>query len=326
MIETEMNTIFKICVEKRASDLYIIPNAKGCSVKYRISNQYHNLDTYSERKLMQMNNFLKFKANMILSENRRPQFGAFQWQIGHEQINCRISSVGDFLGRESIVIRFIYSETNMSINRLLPYQFDELADLCQSSGLILFSGPMGSGKTTTMYQLAEKIQRQRTILTIEDPVEIHNTNFIQLQVNDKANMTYAELLKVGLRHHPDIFIIGEIRDELTADAAIRAAMSGHLILSTVHARNAAGTIKRLENLGVSRSDLKESLQAVSYQRLIETTQGSNGVLFDLLSGQNLKNIFEEIDNQKLPLERWYENLAECVKNNIITLETASRYQ
>ncbi|MHC9536452.1 competence type IV pilus ATPase ComGA [Dellaglioa sp. BT-FLS60] len=326
MIETEMDAIFKICVENRASDLYIIPNAKGCWVKYRVLNKYYNLDACSEKKMMQMNNFLKFKANMILSETRRPQFGAFQWQVGLEQVNCRISSVGDFLGRESIVIRFIYSETEGAAFRLLPKQFQQLADLCESSGLILFSGPMGSGKTTTMYQLAEMIQKQRTILTIEDPVEILNPNFIQLQVNDKANMTYAELMKVGLRHHPDIFIIGEIRDELTANAAIKAAMSGHLILSTVHARNAEGTIKRLENLGISRKDLTESLRAVSYQRLIETTQGKEGVLFDILAGQHLQTVFEKTSNQATSLERWHKNLDQCVKNNIITTETANRYQ
>ncbi|WP_409022760.1 competence type IV pilus ATPase ComGA [Dellaglioa sp. P0083] len=326
MIETEIQEMIKICVKNRASDMYIIPSDKGCLVKYRTLNNYHNLNSYSEKKMIQMNNFLKFKANMILSETRRPQFGTFQWQIEHEKVNCRISSVGDFLGRESIVIRFIYSNTDVPLLQLLPNQFQQLINACGSGGLILFSGPMGSGKTTTMYQLAEMIQNQRTILTIEDPVEIQNPNFIQLQVNDKANMTYAELLKVGLRHHPDIFIIGEIRDEVTANAAIKAAMSGHLILSTVHARNAVGTIKRLENLGVSRDDLNRTLQAVSYQRLIETTQGGSGVLFDILAGQKLESVLEGTFNQKIVLERWHDSLDQCIKKNIITIETANNFK
>lgn len=262
------------CIANRISDLYVLP----LNEQYRML--YHNVQGVMTTKKIsldagnQLISYLKYRANMAVSEHRRPQVGALVMEEKGEIINLRLSSVGDYSGKESLVIRFIYSFESISHQQLIPNQLGMLQQLVRHRGLILFSGPMGSGKTTTMYQLARKAMKNRVVMTIEDPVEIEEKNFIQLQVNNQANMSYDQLLKVGLRHRPEAFIIGEIRDTLTAKMAIRAALSGHLVLSTVHAKNVFGVISRMEQLGVEQSYLAQVLTGVCYQRLLPTTQDS----------------------------------------------------
>lgn len=217
---------------------------------------------------------------MAISDHRRPQLGAMTLILEKQTLNLRISAVGDFLDRESLVVRLLYEGESQALQYLIPRQRQQLSQLMHQTGLILFSGPMGAGKTSTMYDLVRQLRGQRLVMTIEDPVEIYEPQFLQLQVNSPAQMAYADLLKVGLRHHPDVFIIGEIRDAETAKIAVQAALSGHLVLSTIHARGVYGIMPRLAQLGVAPAVLEQALTAMSYQRLVPVTDGSVATIFD----------------------------------------------
>ena len=167
------------------------------------------------------------------------------------------------------------------------------------------SGPTGSGKTTTMYEVAKKLSPNKVVMTIEDPVEVHEPTFLQSQVNNEAGIDYQSLLKAALRHRPDILIIGEIRDQGTARLAVDAALSGHLVFATVHAKSTLQTISRLESLGIKNDELANCLTAVSYQRLLPSAVGMQ-CLMDIAKGELL--------NQELQLSvrsdfvNWQENM------------------
>lgn len=247
------------------------------------------------------------------------------WHCGPEKINLRLSSVGDYQGRESLVVRFIYQLTDDRYHLLFPQQWQELKSLLHRRGLVLFAGPMGSGKTTTMYQLARELAQDQIVMTIEDPVEINEPRFIQLQINELAGMGYQQLLRLGLRHRPNVFIIGEIRDPQTAVMTVQAALSGHLVLGTVHARDAYGVIARLVQLGVEPYYLEQVMTGVCYQRLLMRTDDQQAVLFDLLSGAVL---VDEIKQQKGRgmTNAWAQYLEQAVATTQITTEEAIRYQ
>ncbi|MCH4131080.1 secretion protein E [Lactobacillus pentosus] len=279
-IETELNQMIQAAVEQRASDIYWMPATEGYQVLIQAAGKLRALAQISTTLAQQLINHIKYRSNMAISDHRRPQLGAMMLTLDEQTLNLRISVVGDFLDRESLVIRILYEGESQNLQYLIPSQREQLSQLMHHTGLIVFSGPMGAGKTSTMYDLVRQLRGQRLVMTIEDPVEIYEPDFLQLQVNPPAQMAYVDLLKVGLRHHPDVFIIGEIRDAETARIAIQAALSGHLVLSTLHARGVYGIIPRLAQLGVEPAVLEQAVTAMSYQRLVPVTDGSMATLFD----------------------------------------------
>jgi len=169
-----------------------------------------------------------------------------------------------------------YLNSNSTIDRLSTFgmteeNFKKMNHMMSMPhGIIYVTGPTGSGKTTTLYMILEKLaQGQINISTIEDPVEIKQDNVLQLQVNQAIDMTYDNLIKLSLRHRPDVLIIGEIRDKETARAVIRASLTGVTVLSTIHAKSVAGVYERLLDLGVDKSELDNALQGIAYMRLIK---------------------------------------------------------
>ena len=314
-------------MKNRISDLYILPLKDQCRILHHDVTGVMTTKQISRDEGNQLISYLKYQANMAVSEHLRPQVGALKTTVNNEIVNLRLSSVGDYNGLEPLVIRFIYSLDDHSQHELVPGQTKILQQLVQHRGLILFSGPMGSGKTTTMYQLARQTMKNKIVMTIEDPVEIAENNFIQLQVNNQAEMSYDHLLKVGLRHRPEAFIIGEIRDTQTAKMAVRAALSGHLVLSTVHAKNVFGAISRMEQLGIERYYLSQVLTGVCYQRLIPTTQDTLAVLYDLLTEDQLEFAIDQVTQRQNKMTAlWQGYLAESVKKHEITQTTATAFQ
>lgn len=312
-------------IRQHPSDLYVLPQDGQYQLSLAIRGNISPLKKISYDYGQRFISYLKYCADMAVSEHRRPQLGAFKFTYDHQKINLRLSSVGDYQGRESLVIRFIYPLQDIEFNFLVPHQWETLRGYCQQRGLILFAGPMGAGKTTTMYQLAQQLLPEQIILTIEDPVEIDHPGFIQLQVNELAGMDYQSLLKLGLRHRPDVFIIGEIRDPHTAVMAVQAALSGHLVLGTIHAQSAYGVVFRLRQLGVDLYYLQQVLTAVSYQRLIPLKSGSQAVLCDLLNQQQLGDALSNTMKGGVT-DEWQKNLAKAVENKKITSEIAYQYQ
>lgn len=306
--EGKMNTqkyagyLVKEGYRRGASDLYFLPVGKGYELSYRANNEkqfFKKLNESSSQKLLL---YFKYLAEMDVSEKRRTQLGAFSMAIGKKQYRMRLSTVADYQNRETLVIRFLYSfDQNQMLSCLFPKQLMEIEKRIRGNGLFLFSGPTGSGKTTTMYYLAQQMEEHCQVIAVEDPVEIISEDFLQLQTNQKIGLDYEELIKVCLRHRPDILIIGEIRDTDTAKMAIRAALTGHTVFSTVHAMNKKGVVQRLHDFGISHSELDQCLRGVIYQRLLpvqcslcgsrhsvfcQHLTSSQAVLFDLLWKKN----------------------------------------
>lgn len=305
-------------IENRSSDLFILPYQNRYRILTCVQGKKSVVEELTANEGHQMIAYFKYRGNMIMSEHRRPQIGALKWWISrNEAIDMRLSTVGNYQAQESMVIRFIYSlkDINYRVNR--PEQWNLITKLTQSRGLILFAGPMGSGKTTTMYRLAKELAKEELVMTIEDPVEIEEATFLQLQVNDKAAMGYQELLKVGLRHRPDDFVIGEIRDRETAKLAIQAALSGHLVLATVHATNAYGVVARMQQLGIEKYYLHQGLTGICYQRLLPLCDGA-AVLFDVLSGKELSTVIEEQKMQGMS-NAWWQQLKKLREEGRITV-------
>jgi competence protein ComGA len=274
-----VNHMLTAAIEQRASDVFILPDKDNFVIKFRTELGLTGWQVLDQSTGSDLLNYLKFSAQMDLAEHRRPQIGAWFYQTADAVYNLRFSCVGDFQNRESMVMRIIYASQD---NRyFLPEQLQQLTELAQQRGLIITSGPTGSGKTSLMYDLAHLLSEAKMTMTIEDPVEIQADDFLQAQVNDEAGMTYPNLLKAALRHRPDILIIGEIRDQESAKIAVNAALSGHLVLATVHAKSTLQTVARLTGLGVELEKLRNCLTAVSYQRLLPDSDGKLACLLDI---------------------------------------------
>lgn len=322
MIETLGEQLLAGAVKAGSSDLYILPQSQNYGIFEHSVNGFQPIQTITIEKGQQLIAHFKYRANMAITETRRPQLGALTFSTDTNAVYLRLSTVGDYRRHESMVIRLIYPLAKQQTHFLVPQQFSTLTDWCQLRGLILFAGPTGSGKTTTIYQLAKTISQNRSVLTIEDPVEIAEPEFLQLQVNSEAEMGYDDLIKVALRHRPDVLILGEIRDYQTAKAAVDAALSGHLVLSTVHALNVFGVVSRLRQLDINDVALRQAITGVAYQRLLPLVDGGVAALLDLKRGP----INVEWQETLGMTERWYEDLEACVSQRQLTRNTAQRFR
>lgn len=294
-IKKVVEQLLQSAVEAHASDIFLLPQKNGYHLQYRVSARLIDKPTATKEQAQEIINYFKYAAQMDISEHRRPQVGAmiFTWQ--EKEYYLRLSSIGDFDDQESLVIRVIYQISQSKY--FFPEQVRQMKELARKRGLLITSGPTGSGKTTTMYEIAKELGENKIVMTIEDPVEVHEKAFLQTQVNNEAGINYHTLLKAALRHRPDILIIGEIRDQGTARIAVDAALSGHLVLATIHAQSTLQTIARLEGLGIGQNELFNCLTAVSYQRLLPTQNGP-ACLLDIASGEQLFQTGLFIDWQK----------------------------
>lgn len=273
IIEKEAQKLIQKAMTVGVSDIHLQAKQTQYHVYFRINGQLipQTIQTLEWGK--RLINYFKFLANMDVGERRKPQSGATHWTFEQQNIELRFSTICDVHLNESLVIRLIQSQHQHSVtlNTYFPEHVKILRQLiCRKSGLLLFSGPVGSGKTTTIYHLLkERIQKEFIqVMTMEDPVEILEPSFLQTQINEAAQLYYDDLIKAALRHHPDVLVIGEIRDELTAKMTIRGALTGHLMIATVHAKNALGVLARLEELGISLAQLQQTLIGIVAQRLV----------------------------------------------------------
>ncbi|MCP9331834.1 competence type IV pilus ATPase ComGA [Lentilactobacillus hilgardii] len=318
-INEQVATLYNTAINYHASDIYFLPVNDQYVIKIRNSESLMDWKIMSAVRARRMMNYCKYMADMALSELRRPQIGSMDWQVADRQYSLRLSSVGDFSGAESMVVRIIYDLEEIKTAFFDLEALKKVRQMTSRRGLVIFSGPTGSGKTTTIYNLVNQTSAGKIVMTIEDPVEIKQSNYLQLQVNREAGMAYSDLIKVGLRHRPDVFIVGEIRDELTAKAAIRAALSGHLVYSTIHAQSPRGVVDRLSQLGIDRPYISQALTAVCYQRLIPTIDGQQKVLLKTHTLQEL------IKTNTYDWEDWQNGLEQAIINQQITRKTAEQF-
>lgn len=318
-ISQQIDALLSDAVSRQASDIYFLPMNGEYQVKIRSQQEVTLWDQVRYLKARRMMNYCKYLADMALSEQRRPQLGAMEWHSGDAKYALRLSSVGNFNDDESMVIRIIYSLTDVKGTFVNDHQIQTIAELSQRRGLVVFSGPTGSGKTTTIYNLVKDLMSDEFVMTIEDPIEIKESRFLQLQVNHDAGMDYADLIKVGLRHRPDIFIIGEIRDQQTAAAAIKAALSGHLVYTTVHAQDPGGVIKRLSQLGIGDEFISQALTAVAYQRLLPTIGGDQRALL-------VAHDFDKLTSMtNYDWSDWQNELKQAEKSGLVSEQTVRKY-
>lgn len=262
-MKTEIHDLVVKAYEEQASDIYIIPDIDSYRLGFYTAKGIKWQRVISQEAGEHMIRYLKYKGGLDLSDGRRPQDGRLHFLVEGEPIYGRISCVGDYQLREMLVLRLIYSLATEWLtwgNRQTLIEFGRRLHV--TNGLVLFAGKMGSGKTTTMHYMLQTYLQDKLVLTIEDPVEIVQAAFMQLEVNDLAGMSYEQLLRVALRHHPEVLVIGEIRDQATAVCAIKAALSGHLVMATIHAKSIADIAARLVTLGVE-SDLVHQAVAAS---------------------------------------------------------------
>ncbi|MEE9726663.1 competence type IV pilus ATPase ComGA [Listeria seeligeri] len=267
-----MDYIITQALQINASDIHIKPMMNRYMLRLRVNGTLIPLRYLSLETGEKLISFLKFQAALDISEKRKPQSGSYEKETSLEKIALRLSTMPNKDFQESIVIR-IYRYKNpipFFKSSLFPRLTKQILHQCKNqTGLFLFSGSTGSGKSSSMYSLISFISHntELQVVTIEDPVEHYSPEFLQVEINEKANLTYASIIRSVLRHDPDILIIGEIRDAETAKMVVRAALTGHLVLSTVHAGDSYGVLLRLLEFGISQEELAQCLLGISFQKL-----------------------------------------------------------
>ena len=267
-----VNDMFGRAVEMGASDVHVEPSEEKLAIRYRVDGV---LQTVLEPPLAHypaIASRIKLLAGLNIAERRRPQDGRIDLQIGREQLDVRTSTVPSMHG-ESIVLRLLQKDSSLfdlANLGLLPDTRETFESLVRfPHGMVLVVGPTGSGKTTTLYCVMKLLNSDTTkIITIEDPVEYQTTGLTQIQVRPQIGLSFANGLRSIVRQDPDIILVGEIRDRETAEIAIHASLTGHLVLSTLHTNDAAGAISRLLEMEVESFLISSSLLCVLSQRLV----------------------------------------------------------
>lgn len=266
------NSILRQAVQEKASDIHISPDQKRAQVRLRIDGKLHEIPPPPRTMLGGIISRIKILAQMDIANTRIPQDGRFNIQVDSQEINIRASTLPTIYG-ENLVLRLLYVSAGALPLRKLGLENDDLEKVMkmvrQPYGMFLSVGPTGSGKSSSLYAVLNEISSPETnIITLEDPVEFRMENVRQVQLNRKAGMTFSSGLRSILRQDPNIIMVGEIRDSETAQIATQAALTGHLVLSTLHTNDASSTISRLQNMGIEPFLLSASLLGVAAQRLM----------------------------------------------------------
>ncbi len=267
-----VNHIINRALELGASDIHIEPRRHSVLARYRIDGVLHDQESISPKLKAAIISRIKLMAKLDIAERRLPQDGRIKIKSGRDEVDIRVSTVPAHFG-ESIVLRLLNKE-NVSLD-LKELGFDDLllekfrSVISIPFGILLVTGPTGSGKTTTLYGALNEINTpDKKIVTVEDPVEYQMDGVNQVQVHSSIGLTFAGTLRSFLRHDPDVMLIGEIRDSETAEIAVQAALTGHMVFSTLHTNDAAGAVTRLEDMGIERFMISSSLVGVLAQRLV----------------------------------------------------------
>ena len=269
-----VNLIITRAIEKRASDIHLEPFQENFRVRYRIDGVLHDVESPPKRLQAAIISRVKIMAKLNIAERRLPQDGRIMLRVKGKEIDFRVSTVPTIHG-ESIVLRILDKSSIVLDIMKLGFARDTL-DVFQGlidhpHGIILVTGPTGSGKTTTLYCALAKINSpDKKIITVEDPVEYQLKGINQIQVKPAINLTFANALRSIVRQDPDVILIGEIRDSETAEIAIHSALTGHLVLSTLHTNDAPSAITRLINMGMEDYLLSSTIIGILAQRLVRT--------------------------------------------------------
>ncbi|OAG28208.1 GspE/PulE family protein [Thermodesulfatator autotrophicus] len=267
-----VNRVIREAVEMRATDIHFESERQGLRIRYRIDGLLHEIATHPRKIAAPVISRLKLMAGLNIAEHRLPQDGRIRFRVGGEDLDIRVSTMPAVTG-ESVVLRLLARRKGfLTLEKLglEPEHYQIFLDLIsQPNGIILVTGPTGSGKTTTLYAALSVLNKpDRKIITIEDPVEYQLQGITQIQIKPQIGLTFAQALRSILRHDPDVILVGEIRDLETAEIAIQAALTGHLVFSTLHTRDALGAAVRLADMGVEPYLIAASTVGLVAQRLV----------------------------------------------------------
>jgi len=267
-----VNMFITRAVEGRASDIHVEPFEDEMKVRYRIDGVLHDIESTPKRLQAAIVSRIKIMAKLNIAERRLPQDGRIRLRVGENELDLRVSTIPVLYG-ESVVMRILRKEGIVIDLELLGFgpqtlrSFNQL--ITKPNGIILVTGPTGSGKTTTLYGALDKINSpDKKIITVEDPVEYQLKGVNQIQVKPQIGLNFANTLRHIVRQDPDIIMIGEIRDLETAEIAIQSALTGHLVFSTLHTNDAPSAITRLLDMGVENFLLSSTIRGILAQRLV----------------------------------------------------------
>lgn len=302
----------------KTSDIHILMKNQ-CTISFRQHGDLVLYDTLECKTGVKLMNYIRFKSNIDINYRLKPQTGHLNYQLDGKTYYLRVSSLP---GKDvdSIVIRILNNHQDLALEEITL--FTDTTNFLKhivtlDSGLFIVSGATGSGKSTTLYTLLDTINKtyQKNIVTLEDPIEIKKQYCLQIQINDKLGITYNNSLRQILRHDPDVIMIGEIRDEQTAHLAITCALTGHLVLTTIHSSNCLTTIRRLLNLGVLKIDVEDVLVGVMSQKMLyHKTKHTPLILPEYLDHEKIKQFFV---NQHVDYKTFKDNAQYLLDNDLV---------
>ena len=315
-MEERLLELLRMALQCKATDLHFSLRDQQLRIQMRSGGEMIDIET--EQKDLNLFRYLQYQADLDLSDHLHPQTGRFEMDVDGKVLALRFALMYS-LRMVSGVLRILNGVMNWTLQdccrdreqvRLLQQML-----LCRN-GLFLISGPTGSGKTTTLYAMLNELVPLK-IFTLEDPIEIYCDHFVQLQINPQQNLTYSQGIAQLLRHDPDVIMIGEIRDSEAAAMAVRCALTGHLVFSTIHASGIMGAYNRMIELGVNEGTLKEVLAGISCQRLV-TLKNQKGrmCVYEVAQQQQIRQLAEEGHTENfISLS---QRLDEMVQKNRIT--------
>lgn len=266
------NMVLQQAITERASDIHLEPQDQNMRVRFRVDGIMREVMTIPQSLVADVSSRIKIMANLDITRRRTPQDGRIQLTVKNKQVDMRVSTLPTVYGEKIVARVFSKSERLLDIE---DFGFSDKSVtgiynmLKQSQGLILVTGPTGSGKTTTLYGFLGYLNSpERNVITIEDPVELRLDGVNQVQTNDESGLTFTAGLRTVLRQDPDVIMVGEIRDKATAEIAVRSALTGHLVLSTLHTNSASATITRLLDMGIEPYLISSTLNGIVAQRLV----------------------------------------------------------
>ena len=297
IIEKKSKQLLLKAVHFGASDIHIVPQTESYSIHFRKYGKLFPTSNLPFELGDRIISYFKFLSSLDIGEKRKPQSGSFQKEFLNRLYAFRVSTLPSVYKRESIVIRLLLQNTSLPLQSLClqSSSSEKLINLISGQqGLLLFCGPTGSGKTTTLYSLVNYSSHTlaRHVISLEDPVESNHANLLQIQVNERAGVTYSSGLKAILRHSPDVIMIGEIRDKETAKIAIEAALTGHIVLSTVHAKDTVNCIYRLLDLNISIEEVRQAVIGIVAQCLVQVNTDERKAIFEILDEPYLSKAIE----------------------------------
>lgn len=290
-METQLEMLIQYALDHHVSDIHFQVKNEEVSVQMRKQGVLSACEEVNVD--LRLFRYLQYRANMELSMMSVPQTGRFDMKIEDRTVSLRFATIQSYQ-MFSGVLRILNTENVLTMASLFHYP-EHYLNMKQAfhkeNGLILISGPTGSGKTTTLYTCL-KAEGQRMIYTVEDPIEVYDERFVQLQINEAQNLSYEQSIRQLMRHDPDIIMIGEIRDAEAAKGAVRSALTGHLVCATIHASSCAGAIERMKDFGISDILLKDVLVLVSCQRLLDNYRKEKIGAYEMMTSSDLEYYFE----------------------------------